>query len=105
MQQIGIAAFPGQRQGPVVNKPFSVLLTWQILAYCGDFRNSRGGRSSPRQASKIQRRSAADGADARRLAAGRHRRPRVVPKAEFGCAAAAPKIHPRASAPSAADLR
>jgi hypothetical protein len=52
MQQIGIAAFPGQRQGPVVNKPFSVLLTWQILAYCGDFRNSRGApeRSAPEQA-------------------------------------------------------
>jgi hypothetical protein len=49
MQQIGIAAFPGPRQGPVVDKPFSALLTWQILAYCGDFRNSRGGRSSRRQ--------------------------------------------------------
>jgi len=47
MQQIGIAAFPGPRQGPVVDKPFSALLTWQILAYCGDFRNSRGAPEQP----------------------------------------------------------
>jgi hypothetical protein len=50
MRQIGIAAFPEQRQSPVIDKPFSALLTCKIFACRGDFRDLRGGgRSGERQ--------------------------------------------------------
>jgi hypothetical protein len=48
-------------------------------------------RASRASASKTQRRSAADGADARGSAGSRHAGPRAVAKAEFGSAAAAPQ--------------
>ena len=52
-----------------VTQHFSVLLTWQILACCGDFQNSRGGRSGWRQSKQD---STQMDADEREWDCGRH---------------------------------